>query len=80
MNTTAPSMQSLFDQLGLDSSPDAIADFIASHRLPEQVRLADAPFWSDSQKAFLQECFRLDAEWMPIVDDLNAQLHHHLKS
>ncbi len=80
MNTTAPSMQSLFDQLGLDSSPDAIADFIASHRLPEQVRLADAPFWSDSQKAFLQECFRLDAEWMPIVDDLNAQLHQQLSN
>jgi hypothetical protein len=80
MNTTAPSMQSLFDQLGLDSSPEAIAEFIATHHLPDQVRLADAPFWNHSQTAFLQECFRLDAEWMPIVDDLNAQLHHHLKN
>lgn len=76
MNTTTPSMTSLFDQLGLDSTPDAIAAFIADHHLPHQMRLADAPFWSASQKAFLRECFQLDAEWMPIVDDLNAQLHH----
>ena len=76
MNTTLPSMTSLFDQLGLDSSPEAIAAFITSHHLPEQMRLADAPFWSAAQKAFLQESFGLDAEWVSIVDDLNAQLHH----
>lgn len=75
MNTTTPSMQSLFDQLGLASDPEGINQFIASHRLPDQVRLTDAPFWSASQKAFLQECFRHDAEWIPIVDDLNVQLH-----
>lgn len=69
-------MSTLFDQLGLPSDPASIDDFIASHApLPENVRLADAPFWNDSQRALLADEWAEDAEWAPIVDELNVRLH-----
>ncbi|MBE7376777.1 DUF2789 domain-containing protein [Pseudomonas lopnurensis] len=66
----------LFDQLGLASDPASIDAFIATHSpLPEGVRLADAPFWNESQRALLRDEWIEDAEWAPIVDELNVRLH-----
>ena len=69
-------LSTLFEQLGLPSDPQSIDDFIARHApLPNEVRLADAPFWNDSQRALLRDEWIEDAEWAPIVDELNARLH-----
>ncbi|EQM77949.1 DUF2789 domain-containing protein [Stutzerimonas stutzeri] len=69
-------MTTLFEQLGLPSDPASIDDFIASHApLPNHVKLAEAPFWSDAQRAFLRDEWIEDAEWAPIVDELNVRLH-----
>ena len=69
-------MTTLFEQLGLPSDPASIDDFIASHApLPNHVKLAEAPFWSHAQRAFLRDEWIEDAEWAPIVDELNVRLH-----
>ncbi len=75
MDTTAVTLENLFEQLGLDSSQEAIERFAAEHRLRDDVKLIDAPFWSEQQASFLKEQLRIDAEWAPAVDDLNALLH-----
>lgn len=69
-------LSTLFEQLGLPSDQASIDDFIATHRpLPNHVKVSEAPFWSDAQGAFLKEQLLDDAEWAPIVDELNVRLH-----
>jgi len=69
------SLTSLFQQLGLPSSPEEIRHFIDAHRpLPEQVSLHAAPFWSRSQAAFLLENIQNDADWAEVIDRLNVAL------
>jgi hypothetical protein len=75
MDAPIPTLETLFDQLGLDSTPEAIDAFIVAHPLPEDVKLIDAPFWSVQQAAFLKEELREDAEWAIPVDELNQRLH-----
>ena len=76
MEAPVHSMTNLFAQLGLPNDEASIARFIETHRpLPESVRLSDAPFWSASQAAFLREEIQEDADWAPIIDELNAELH-----
>uniref|UniRef100_A5WGM1 DUF2789 domain-containing protein n=1 Tax=Psychrobacter sp. (strain PRwf-1) TaxID=349106 RepID=A5WGM1_PSYWF len=65
----------LFAQLGLDSSHEAIDKFIAEHPLDKNTSLTDADFWTESQRAFLKEEWKLDAAWVEIIDDLNVRLH-----
>lgn len=74
MQTEIHRMSSLFLQLGLDASPQAIEDFIASHKLPANVAIQDAPFWQPSQAKFLSDSLQEDAEWCEIIDELSAQL------
>jgi len=65
----------LFDQLGLASDEASIEAFIDSHRpLPEGVTLGNAPFWTDPQRQFLRESIAADADWAPVVDQLNLAL------
>ena len=66
----------LFEQLGLPSSPLAIADFIAEHYpLPGNMLLADAPFWSTGQAQFIREQRQLDAPpWNLLIDQLGEAL------
>src|SRR5699024_1812186 len=45
----------LFDQLGLSSTPEDIEAFFASHSLPPEIKLIDAPFWTPAQARFLKE-------------------------
>lgn len=75
MEAPIHSMKNLFAQLGLPSDSDAIERFIASHSpLPDDVPLADAPFWTPAQAAFLREEILEDADWAEVVDQLNASL------
>ncbi|RMP88954.1 hypothetical protein ALQ17_01997 [Pseudomonas fluorescens] len=75
MDAPIPTLETLFEQLGLDSTPEAIDAFIVAHPLPEDVKLIDAPFWSTQQASFLKEELRDDAEWAIAVDELNQRLH-----
>lgn len=66
----------LFAQLGLPAEDAAIDGFIALHSpLPEDVRLAEAPFWSPAQAGFLREGVLVDADWAEVIDRLNGELH-----
>lgn len=68
-------LSSLFEQLGMDSTPEAIQAFVRAHRpLAPEVKLAHASFWSDSQAAFLREKVKEDADWAVVVDTLDAML------
>ena len=66
----------LFSQLGLPADEQAIGQFIATHApLRADIDLADAPFWTASQAAFLKEEKLEDADWAELVDQLNLALH-----
>ena len=47
---------------------------IANSPLASDVELADAPFWTASQAAFLKEEKLEDADWAELVDHLNLAL------
>ena len=77
MDYHAPTMQQLFAQLGLPADSAAIDAFIDRHGpLPEAMTLAEAPFWTPAQAAFLREEIVEDADWAEVVDALNLRLHH----
>ncbi|MDH2274488.1 DUF2789 family protein [Moraxella porci] len=71
-------MNELFAQLGLDNSNEAIEQFIADNQLDEETSLKEATFWSDSQRAFINEEWKKDAVWAITLDELNARLHEQL--
>jgi hypothetical protein len=75
MELTTPTLVTLFEQLGLDSDQASIDTFISQHRLPDDVKLVDAEFWTPQQARFLKEELLTDAEWAPVVDELNELLH-----
>lgn len=75
MDLVQYNMQTLFAQLGLDASDEAILAFIQAHQLPENVKLGDASFWSTGQSQFLKEKWQGDDEWALVVDQLNEELH-----
>ena len=75
MELPNPDLPGLFAQLGLDNDENSIDAFVAQHRLPDEVKLIDAEFWTPQQAAFLKEELRADADWAPVVDELNVLLH-----
>lgn len=65
----------LFAQLGLPTDHPGIDQFLTAHRpLVKGMALADAPFWSPAQAAFLREKILEDADWAEVVDQLNVAL------
>ncbi len=75
MEATYHSIGSLFDQLGLNSSEQAIEEFINKNRpLPGSIELHHADFWNASQASFLKQVIDEDADWVEIVDHLDAML------
>ena len=48
-----PTLELLFEQLGLDASAEAIDQFIETHQLTSDVPLHKAPFWSKAQHDFI---------------------------
>ncbi|CAD0261886.1 DUF2789 domain-containing protein [Pseudomonas veronii] len=75
MQSPEHSLPSLFKQLGLADDPVGIEQFVTAHSpLKADLKLADAFFWTDSQKAFLREEILEDADWAEVVDELNLLL------
>lgn len=75
MESSVHSLPSLFKQLGLENDPVSIERFVAVHSpLKPELKLADAFFWTDSQRAFLREEILEDADWAVVVDELNLLL------
>ncbi|MFQ6371279.1 DUF2789 domain-containing protein [Shewanella sp. YIC-542] len=72
--TNPHQMTALFQQLGLESDETAIRDFFERHYLPQDVMLADAPFWTPAQRAFLKESLACDDQWATIIDHMDASL------
>lgn len=69
------SFESLFDQLGLDSSAEAIESFINKNKsLPGHIELYKADFWTSSQSSFLKEMRDEDSDWSAVVDLLDTML------
>lgn len=69
------SLQSLFDQLGLDSTQEGIDAFVKTHQLKDGEALHEAAFFTPSQANFLRESITNDAAWSEVVDELNLLLH-----
>jgi len=75
MEATFHSLENLFLQLGLDNDPASIDAFIRENKLEPGEALEDAPFWTPSQAAFIQECLGDDSDWAEVADQLNVLLH-----
>ena len=75
MSQTFHRFSELFAQLGLPADEPGIRQFLASHTpLPHDIALADAPFWTPAQAAFLREGLLQDADWAEVIDQLNIAL------
>ena len=75
MEAPTHSFSALFKQLGLPDDPKGIDQFITSHSpLKGDIKLVDAPFWTDSQRAFLQDIIIEDSDWAVPFDQLNEAL------
>ena len=76
MEASLHTLNNLFAQLGLPSNDDEIENFIQTHsHLAGYLTLAEAPWWTPSQAAFLREEILKDADWAEVIDQLNARLH-----
>ena len=74
METGAHDLSTLFRQLGLVGDAADIDAFLATHSLPPDRTLAEAPYWSPSQAALLSEAISFDAEWAEAADELATRL------
>ena len=75
MNKHMHHFKDLFAQLGLPTDESGIEHFIAAHApVPDHLRLAEAPFWTPAQAAFLREAILQDSDWVDLVDQLSIAL------
>ena len=59
-----------------DFLDEEIAEFFETHRgLNKSQHLHEAPYWNESQSAFLKDSILEDAAWAEVIDQLNAELH-----
>ncbi|HSH87675.1 MAG TPA: DUF2789 domain-containing protein [Methylophilus sp.] len=76
MEASLHTLNNLFAQLGLPSKDEEIETFIQTHsHLAGYITLAEAPWWTPAQAAFLREEILKDADWAEVIDQLNARLH-----
>jgi len=69
------SIVSLFDQLGLNSTEEGINNFINKNgQLLGNIELHQAYFWNTSQATFLKQALDDDADWVEVVNQLDAML------
>lgn len=68
-------LRALFEQLGLPDDAGSIEAFIESHSLAPNQAIEEAAFWNPAQASFLREELQKDAEWAPVIDELNTLLH-----
>ena len=66
----------LFQQLGLDSSDEAIEQFIKTHKLDAHTPMHQADFWSPAQRDFIISHWKNDGDWSIVIDQLSEQLTH----
>ena len=63
------------DALIIEGSAQDIDAFIHDHRpLDNSVQLADAEFWSPTQREFLREALEQDSDWSEVIDQLDTRL------
>lgn len=75
MNSSSHPLSELFAQLGLPCAELEIQTFLQTHApLSPDILLPNAPFWSPEQADFLREALLQDADWAPVVDQLNVAL------
>ena len=74
-----PTLELLFDQLGLSSTQEDIDRFIEAHQLKEGEMMHLADFWTENQKQFLSSHWQKDDEWAIVIDTLNELLNHQIK-
>ena len=75
MELSAHSLNSLFQQLGLDSSDEAIEQFIGEQKpIPANIPLYEASFWKPGQASLLRQAITDDADWAEVVDHLDVML------
>lgn len=75
METPLHSIVSLFDQLGLNSTEEGVNNFINKNgKLLGNIELHKADFWNTSQANFLKQALDEDADWVEIVNQLDAML------
>lgn len=68
-------LNDLFAQLGLDNDDKSIEKFIEQHRpLPQSINIADAAWWTESQKEFLRQGIEDDENWSYPIDELSELL------
>ncbi|MHA7880266.1 MAG: DUF2789 family protein [Saccharospirillum sp.] len=75
MLTATPTMTTLFDQLGLESSDEAIERFFERYHLEQGEDVSEAEFLSFEQRLTLARMRDEDAEWAEIVDTMEQLLH-----
>lgn len=76
MQKSQHTLANLFAQLGLPAEAHQIDAFIAANRpLDNGTALYRAAFWNPAQRAFLKEEIIEDADWAPVIEELNARLH-----
>ncbi len=75
MQAPIHSIESLFQQLGLEGTNEAVTDFITKNApIPKGVLLHEAEFWNESQASCLKKMISDDADWAEVVDQLNVLL------
>ena len=75
MDLFSHDLPGLFGQLGLPNSAADIDRFVATHRpVADATKLADAAFWTPAQAQFLREELIEDADWAPVIDQLNVMV------
>ncbi|QTH63951.1 DUF2789 domain-containing protein [Psychrosphaera ytuae] len=74
MDTSNHNLTTLFEQLGLDGTRSGIYHFVKEHRIPDDMTIDEASFWTDAQRSFLRDSLDTDGDWSEIVDQLDAML------
>lgn len=75
MQEPTHTLNTLFAQMGMDSSDEAIDAFVrAQAPLPRTMQLHEAPCWTPAQSKLLLESVLVDADWALVVDTLDTLL------
>ena len=75
MESPAHNVYTLFQQLGLDDTDEALERFISQHKpIDHKLLLHEADIWNSSQASFLKQALEEDADWSLVVDQLDAML------
>lgn len=67
-------LESLMAQLGLEGEHELAALRDQHGELESGTSIMNAPYWSDSQSAFLREAIETDGPWSVAVGQLDALL------